>query len=132
MSLAATYEVPVDGQEENRYATFEIQNFTVSRDSQKMTMSYSLPLEVTGLENLIELSGNFDGSDTIQLRGENAKAVCKLQESTCRIRYHDLNFDSVLIEARLKALSLAPEEFKARLSVAQQFRADPIGFLKYP
>lgn len=130
--FAASYDVPVDSPGQTEYAHFEIQNFSMKRDDKNLALHYDLPLDVTGVPNTIQIQGKLDGSNLVKLEGQNARAVCNLSESTCRIRYENLKIDSNLIEARLKALNLPAAEFSARLAVAMQFRADPIGFLKFP
>ena len=130
--FGASYDMPVDTPEQAEYAHFEMKNFTMSRDNKSLSFQYDLPLEVTGVLNTVKFQGPLDGSNLAKLNGDKANAVCDLVKSTCRIRYHDLKIDSDLIEARLKAMNLSPEELSGRLSVAAIFRGDPIGFLTFP
>lgn len=130
--FAQTYEVPVDGSNgEAEYAHFELKNFSVVQDGNTMKLKYELPLEITGVLNEVELSGVLDGSAVATLSGELGKATCSLTTSTCKIRYENLQLDAGRAQSLLQSMNLSPAELSARLSVGLQFRADPIGIVKF-
>lgn len=131
-AFAQTYEIPVDGNEDQaRFARFQLQDLSVVQSDGMMTLTYSLPVEMTGLPNKIELTGTLDGSKFVPLAGKLGNALCDLSKSTCRVHYKNLNLDADLALAHLESLHVSPEEIAAKISIGAQFRADPIGIVKF-
>ena len=133
-SMAATYEVPVaDGLKE--FATFKLENFVKRIDGETITVSYKLPVVLTGNEENIVLTGKVvsEGSDVI-LQGLKGIAICKspvYEDSVCSVEYFNLKFNQEKAINEITSISKSAVEQLARIEVMSSFSTDPVGIIKY-
>ena len=85
---------------------------------------YSLPLELTGVENKIEYSGEPDAVGKMVAYGHNGQATCEVKGALakCEMIYKDLIFDHGAREAILLRLAAGDANaLAARTAVAEHF-----------
>lgn len=129
--LAASYRVPVPpNSPESAYSQFPLEDLRIIREGRQLTVSYTLPPELMGASHAIELTGEIR-SDRTRLRGPFGKADCNLEVKNCEIEYKHLSIDRTQVIEYLKSKNYGPEEFNARLSLADRFNGDPIGIIYF-
>lgn len=132
LALAATYEVPTAVALKD-YARFELKDFSKSREGHFVSIKYTLPEELTGEKQDIELSGIAEEGKTFLLFGEQADAECLNYASTinCTIRYNDLEIDEAKALKAIRKISKSEEEVSGRVQVMRFFSTDPVGIISY-
>jgi hypothetical protein len=127
------YQVPVRP-ELAAYARFEISDFNYSSAAGKLSLDYSLPIELTGIAGQrIHLEGVDMGQPTLGLSGPQGDATCARNQAQlqCTVRMKNIQINPNSIAALLKTQSSSQEEFNSKLEVAQSFSRDPIGIVTY-
>lgn len=128
--LRAYYTVPAP-ESLARYAKFDLKEVRFNRDSKGTTVAYTLPRELTGVENRVEFTG-----EGAVLTGAHGKMTCpaKGDLSNCDVRYKDLKFNEAERAEIIKSVSKTPEEIKQRVLVAMAFMdgGEPHGILQIP
>jgi hypothetical protein len=130
--LAASYEVPTATALKD-YAHFELKDFSKRSDGYFVSLKYTLPVELTGTKQSIELSGIAEAGKPFLLFGEQADAECLNYASTinCTIRYNDLEIDEEKALQAIRKTSKSEEEVSGRLQVMRFFSTDPVGIITY-
>lgn len=127
----ASYEVPVDSKNDadligsNR---FQIRDLTLDTfEDGTMLLKYTLPVEITGIENKIEFKGDL----TKPTEYENNKITCKDEvfSLTCKVVYNDIKIDSGLAIDLLKK-RFSGDELAKRLEIQERFSTDPVGIIR--
>jgi hypothetical protein len=146
---AAVYYVPVP-QDLVRYSVFDVGGATVTETKDTVTIKYSVPEELTGAVNPIEISGKRVQDGPVMLKGGLAVMECSADEdySNCAVTYTGLRFEPEARTQLLKARAHSEEELNQRMQIAQRFQmsvqgqqdttfrmlrfegAEPHGFLK--
>jgi hypothetical protein len=129
-----SYIAPVADPELRPYARFVIASFSKTTDASGVTtISYELPLELTGVSAVVTFSGIDNAtSDTVVLSGPNGSMTCTREVNpNCEVKFVNLQIDQNMLEPQIEAISKSPEEVSARLKVAKSFRLDPGGVLSY-
>jgi hypothetical protein len=124
-----SYEVPVPDElmAFARYAVGTVK-WVVKKDERRL--EYTLPDELIGKRQPIELVGPETASQTWSLRGATfGTAECTQLQSQieCREQLDGLAIDVGAVESRVNAGQLPPE----RLRVTRVFQGDPIGILRF-
>lgn len=89
-----------------------------------INFEYSLPLELTGVENKIEYSGEPDADGKMVAYGENGQATCEVKGvlAKCEMLYKNIVFDQAARAALLLQLSAGDATaLAARTAVAEHF-----------
>lgn len=133
ISFAATYEVPTTDALKD-FARFELKDFSKKAEKNYVSIKYTLPEELTGTKQHIELEG-FAGVEgqTFLLFGDQAQAECLNYSSTvnCTIRYNDIEVDEDKALKVIRKISKSNEEVGARLEVMRFFSTEPVGIISY-
>lgn len=126
----ARYDVPVSPELEP-FAQYQVTDaeWTINSRGERR-LQYTLPLDLTGTAQLVELEG-IDSGAPWQLVGEvagtTAECVTDGPHVVCTEHLPGVVVDLAALEARVAAGSLSAE----RLRVAQVFAPDPIGILRF-
>jgi hypothetical protein len=132
-NVKGTYEVPVT-EELKPYAVYSLEKLQLKEaDDGQVRVSYSLPLELTGVENKIRFYGKFAADGSGQFEGPSGGMTCLAgangAEPICRVSYYAVRQDLDLVRA---ALAKFPAEEQApRLQVARAFGGDLEGFIRF-
>jgi hypothetical protein len=129
---SATYEVPVPANLK-AYAHFKVRAPEVRSANGKRFVHYTLPAEIAGPDfpGITMVSDDYD-SDHFNLEAPNATAACdRTTDTVCNIRYKDLSISRDQVREFLLRRSKSTSEFNMRLQVAEFFRQDPAGVLRY-
>jgi hypothetical protein len=118
----SSYKIPVKDPELEPHAFHYIKIKWKSLEEGARVFDYSIPKELDGVGQDIELSEVTPG----RFEGPKAGADCVDGESfNCSIKYHDLVVDEYAAELELDALYTDPEVRAGRGTVSIQFRRDP-------
>jgi hypothetical protein len=130
-TFSGLYEVPeVVGQDFENLNTFKVR---YRMDDSATKIRYRLPLELTGVEQSVEIEKTIDKNGNEIWVGEKAVGTCGLSNSTfaCQLEYRNLEFDPdnrlQVIQDRIQDL----REQNLRLNVAIHFESEPIGVISY-
>lgn len=125
------YKAPVPAGESELlpYASFEIRDARRSIRDGRVLVEYTLPFELTGVAQKIELEGPLTTQGTFQMTGSHADAVCDQRQ--CSLNYKDLVTDLPGLRRSFRAAGLSPQETELRMRVAGHFVEDPHGLLIY-
>ena len=124
-SHRAVYLVPVSKASLIKYSYFT--NVAVEirqRGVNEIKIEYSLPLELTGVENKVELSGTKNSDGSVLLYGNDGSANCAPAEvlGRCEMKYKNLQFDHEARRQVIESISGGDvEEVAGRLLVAEEF-----------
>jgi hypothetical protein len=129
-NFEGTYEVPVD-ESLKTFATYPLLKLQKKEKDGGIRISYSLPLELTGLENEFRFEGNFDANGEGTFEGANGKMICVSlnQQPVCRVEYYSVKQDLSLVSELLK--KYPAEEQAPRLAVATAFGGDLEGIIHF-
>ena len=125
----AVYWVPTDASLQ-QYAVFQTEA-TLTVDDDHTTLKYSLPLALTGAENVIELQGPAAvAGQPLVLKNLGTTMTCpNVNLTNCKVSYYDLKFDEAARNKFLAQISSSPQELSARQLVAASFQGgEPHGF----
>lgn len=122
----AAYEAP--GSEGSEFYDMKVD---VRIQGEKISIRYSLPLDLTGMENHIEASGRILGDGFALLSGPKADLSCDLLKQSCDVAYQDLNVDLNLVQSRLEAQGLPLDIVERKLKISREFELDPIGVVHF-
>lgn len=134
VAASGIYWVPTNSPAEVRFAAFPLKDVEVRRDTEEVRVKYTLPLELTGEANLIDLVGRISQQGTVALSGAKGSGVCEsfTDLSSCKIDYMNLKIDPVKRSDLLKQISKGLSELQLREAVAASFcnvGGEPCGFL---
>ena len=119
------YAVPVAPAELIRYSLFSGLDIEVRKSaSGAIKIEYSLPLELTGVENQLDFEGMPDGTNVLTLNGPNGTATCEFDTviHRCEMVYKNIIFNSAARDQLLEQLAMGDADALAyRKSVAAQF-----------
>lgn len=128
-SYPSVYTVPVS---ENlaQYAVFPLDDTQIVDDGTNVTVTYSLPLELTGTPMSVTLKGASSGTT---LQGPNAQASCSKTDSlvSCKISYTDLPIDPNAVKQYLTSKYTNADEVGFREQVAGIFSSEPVGIVSF-
>jgi hypothetical protein len=123
----AFYEVPVE-KDLAPYARYEIHEYGKAIKGDSIELSYQLPLELTGVPQVVTFSGKIvKGDEPYELEGANGKMSCSHEDAvlrlqSCRVKYHGVDVDLNEVAKVLRAQKLSPEAVDGKLRVAALFR----------
>lgn len=128
----AFYWIPVR-QELTQYAGFQLQDFSERLRDSTLKIEYNLPAELTGQLTQVEFEGPAtpNAAGKIELRGPHGTLLCETSRKSCQANYRDLAIDKNAVKLQLEKISKSPEEFSARMSVAESFSTEGVGFILY-
>lgn len=115
-----------------QYAVFEVPGVKVTMTADQTKVEYTVPRELTGTENKIEVEGPAPvQGQMLTLQGPHGTMRCPGDSiSRCQVTYYGLKFDEIARDQLLKDKSSSPEEFNSRQLVAVSFQGgEPHGFL---
>jgi hypothetical protein len=125
-----TYEVPTSNRALKPNAFFEMNdvNLKISQAGQ-IEVSYTIPTELTGLENKLSFSGEISNG-TATMNSEYGQMTCLATASKmmCSVSYQKLQFDTLLAEQNMSQ-KFSGAELVSRLEIQTKFSTDPIGLL---
>lgn len=130
MTTTADYEVPVDNLDLADASHFPLKNVTVKTQVDgQVAISYFLPQELTGLPNLIKLTGFLSGQQA-QLNSAYNSMDCTdgSKEITCQVTFNKLQVSQTLADHLLKE-KFSGETLQKRMIVQQKFSTDPVGII---
>ena len=132
--VEGVYEVPV--KTENPLlisaARFAVTYSVKTRPGRPTRISYDLPLALTGLPNDVELRQGV-GAPT-RWSGLNSEGTCEQFEENfvCTLTYKNLQLDERLGAELVRSQYPDPAVAAAKQNVAQLFRSEPIGVIRFP
>jgi hypothetical protein len=131
--LEAQYTFPTTP-EQQQYATFALNNFSVARSGNQVSVSYTLPRELVGSPNVaVNLSGTASDTQPFQVSGEQGSATCTNQSEhfTCNVTYTNLNTNLAKTNQFLRNNFSDPSELQIRMNIAASFASNPQGVVSY-
>ena len=128
-SYPTIYTVPV-AESLAQYAVFPLADSKVVNDGTTLTVTYSLPQELTGTPMSVTLSGPVAGTT---LSGPNADATCGKTDSlvSCKISYTGILINPNAVKQYLTAKYSDSQELGFRLQVAAIFANEPVGIVSF-
>ena len=126
VSPQASYEVPGVPVEDSLY---EIKDIQVTQTENQVSISYTLPLELTGALNAIRASGELQADNSVQMESPSGSFDCDMTAKKCQVKYKNLEFDFAQVELQLRASGIPAEKIQDRMSVSRHFSGDPIGVI---
>ncbi len=142
-AASGTYVVPTSCPALDPYASFPISQVDVSQDENSVSITYALPVELTGIElPAITFSGTIESSKNLVLSNPNydASILCDTPmielTSKCDVTYGDTYKDFLAskdkdIEEAMERLIDDPQLLKIRKAIWESFSGDPIGVLHF-
>ncbi len=129
-NFEGNYEVPVE-ESLRKYATYPLMKLQKKEKDGAVRISYSLPLELTGIENEFRFEGSFDANGGGTFQGVNGRMICESlnQQPICKVEYFRVNQDLNLVSEVLK--KYPANEQSARLAVATAFGGDLEGIIQF-
>jgi hypothetical protein len=127
---APSYEVPVSGDLAD-FAYYPIADVEWSERKGERRLEYTLPAELIGTAQRLELKGPDSAGSEWNLQGETfGTATCELVEGqiVCTEMLAGIPIDLTAVEQRVQAGELPPE----RLAISKVFQGDPLGILRFP
>lgn len=132
----------VSGFGDNAEASYEVPGFSSPGDVFEMDFQlevkgnqvsgdYTLPEDLTGPKNRIEVAGNFTTHNVAVLMGPKADMTCNFTTRQCDVKYFNLKLNLAMVEQRLKSRGLRNEELQRRLKISRSFIEDPIGIIRF-
>lgn len=91
---------------------------------------FDLPLNLTGVQNQIEVRGTLIDGGLARLKGDKGELICSFIEEKCDARYKDLTIDLDAVKSRLQSAGLSEEQVLAGLQISRRFEGDPIGVIR--
>lgn len=128
---SATYEVPTSQNELKASSIFKIQKLSVTEDIEnKTTVKLQVPVELTGVANVIEFSGKMDlNGGNLSSQFGNLNCLANSTVMMCTASYQNLKFDHELA-VKFMSAKYSGDELSNRLQVQEKFSTDPIGIIR--
>jgi hypothetical protein len=127
------YSVPVEPRLQ-ALATFPL-NEIIHRETEGIvTLSYDLPIELTGVaHDRVWLRGDSKSGPEFKMSGPRGEGSCFRSEKalSCSVNLTPVRIDRPHLEEKLRQISSSPAEVLDRLEVARTFESDPIGIVTY-
>lgn len=120
-----SYQVPVPD-DLKEYAQYPIKDVQVTPTS----VSYTLPLELTGTPNKIVLEAKGTAADGSYTRFEGPKGVANCNDVACNVRYRNLELDPTGVRQNLLNEGFQGKDLTKRLQVFAAFSGDPAGIIR--
>jgi len=128
-SYPTIYTVPV-AENLAQYAVFPLADSKIVNDGTTLTVTYSLPQELTGTPMSVTLTGPVAGTT---LSGPNADATCGKTDSlvSCKISYTGITINANAVKQYLTAKYTDSQELGFRQQVAAIFENEPVGIVSF-
>lgn len=128
----AFYWIPVR-QELTQYSGFQLKDFSEKLKDSIIKIEYNLPEELVGNPTKVEFEGPAtpNTAGKIELRGLHGTLICDTNRKSCQASYRDLSIDKDAVKSQIEKISKSPEEFSARVLVAETFSTEGVGFIIY-
>lgn len=134
LKFNANYKVPTITMEEEALSTFELVEYTVTKNDPgsefKASLKYELPYEMTGVDHqTVEMNLMIEQLPLRVFEGEKAIALCQglWNQMKCDVRFKKLDFDFSNIEHDLATRGFPSQNIQIRLDLLKRFSGDPIG-----
>ncbi len=129
LNLQAIYKIPASQESDASYSQFTLENYQVRTVGKEAFLSYTLPEEMTGIKQKIEMKLVLQNSATKVLEGEKAIALCvgKWLVLKCDVKFKKISIDLFKVKEKLETTGASVQEINGRLSVLSKFSGDPIG-----
>jgi hypothetical protein len=128
--MRGTYEIPVQDPALEPYAKFPVKFKSEQYESDPNSLEFPLPEELVGTPTTIRMEKTDPATGTFV--GEGAEGGCERSGRMliCRMAFSGLPFDPAASDALIDA-RFGVAEAGFRKKVAEVFRSQPIGILKY-
>ena len=128
------YQVSANDQLES-YAKWSVEQvkWQINSSENQVKLSYQLPKKLVGTNIDLFFSGEYTNENQLFLSGNQGTAICVVKQRnivSCETRLK-LNIDLNLVESHLNSLEIENDEYQGRLSVAENFKHDPVGELVF-
>lgn len=125
-----TYEVPVENSEIKAASLFKLSKVSIHQNGDHLNLKYTMPTELTGTKNIIELDGiNKDGPTSVFYKNNQFDCLSNETYLTCKVQYQDLDINQALAEKNLFQ-KFQGNNLQDRMTVQKIFSTDPIGVIK--
>lgn len=112
------YEVPVDDEQLANSRLFLAENIQFERNDKNIKLKMLVPVDLTGVENVVEFSGRL-GHECTEFEPK---------QISCTMVYQNLKFDN-LLAADILAKKFKGTDLLNKLRVQQKFSTDPVGIV---
>lgn len=126
--VRGTYEVPAP-EELRAFSTFAVKFKANEYDNGERALTFPLPEELTGSPLSLSMketsSGNWEGDNV----SANCAQTGRIFE--CKMTFENLPIDSAQVENVLKTKYPLEADLQRALELAERFKAEPAGILRY-
>jgi len=134
LKFKASYTVPTLTTEEEVLSSFELVDYTVTKNDPgsefPASLKYELPYEMTGIDHqTVEMNLMIEQLPFRVFEGEKAIALCHglWNQMKCDVRFKKLDFDFSNIELDLATRGFSGQDMQMRIDILKRFSGDPIG-----